>query len=112
MPLLFERRIHMAQVIDISGRIKNQPKFIKIGKKSYRVDDRKNTILEIMQIMDEEGSGDIATIDKVIGKLLGANAKKELDYSLEDYQTIFIACMAAVQGVTFEECENSFRREK
>lgn len=100
----------MATVIDITGRIKNQPKFIKIGGKTYKVDDRKNTILEIMQIMDKEGSGNIATIDKVLGKLLGGNAKKDFDgYSIADFQTVFIACMAAVQGVSFEECERSFR---
>lgn len=100
----------MAQVIDITGRIKNQPKFIRIGKKSYKVDDRKNTILEIMQIIEKEGSDNISTIDRVLGKLLGANVKKEFDgYSLDDYLTVFIACMAVVQGVSYEECESSFR---
>lgn len=103
----------MAQVIDITGKIRNEPKFIKIGKKSFRVDDRKNTILEIMQIMDKEGSGNIAVIDRILGKLLEPEAKKELDgYSFSDYQTIFIACMAAVQNTTYEECERSFRGEQ
>lgn len=100
----------MAQVIDITGKIKNQPKYIKIGEKTYKVDDRKNTILEIMQLMDNEGAGNAATMDRVLAKLLDGDAQNDLkEYSLDDYQTVFIACMAAVQGVSFEECERSFR---
>ena len=34
----------MATVIDITNKIKNEEKFIVYNGKSYKVDDRKNTI--------------------------------------------------------------------
>lgn len=100
----------MGKVIDITSRIKNEPKFVKIGDASYKVDDRKNTVLEVTQLIEENGSS-VETIDKALGKLIGEEETKAFaEYSLEDYQTVFIAVMACVQGVTFEECERSFRR--
>lgn len=102
----------MGKVIDITSKIKNEPKFVKIGDKSYRVDDRKNTVLEVTQLM-EQGGSDVATIDRALGKLIGKEAVKDFaEYSLEDYQTVFVAVMACVQGVDFEECERSFRGGK
>lgn len=102
--------MYNGKVIDITSRISNEPKFVKIGEKSYKVDDRKNTVLEVMQLMDEGGTG-VSTIDKALEKLVGKDAVKDFEeYSLADYQTVFIAVMACVQGVSYEECEKSFRR--
>ena len=38
----------MATVIDITGKIKNEEKFIVYNGKSYKVDDRKNTIIKVL----------------------------------------------------------------
>ena len=100
----------MARVIDITSRIKTEPKFIKIGGDSYKVDDRKNTVLEVRQELDSAGGTDVQVMDSVLGKLIGKDAvKKMADYSIENYKVVFIAVMAQVQGVSYEECESSFR---
>ena len=100
----------MARVIDITSRIKTEPKFIKIGDDSYKVDDRKNTVLEVMQELNSANGTDVAVMDSVLGKLIGKDAVKKMEeYTLENYKTVFIAVMAQVQGVTYEECESSFR---
>ena len=96
-------------VIDISGRIKQCPKFVKIGEKSFKVDDSKNTVLEVMQIMENNSSSDAAMMDNILTKLLGQDAKKYTDtLSFDDFKVVFIAVMAAVQGTTYEECEATF----
>lgn len=102
--------MHNGKVIDITSRINNEPKFVKIGENSYKVDDRKNTVLQVMQMMEQDGTG-ITAIDSALEKLIGREAVKAMeDYSLENIQTVFIAVMACVRGVSYEECEKSFRR--
>ena len=100
----------MGKVIDITSRIKDEPKFVRIGDKSYKVDDRKNTVLEVMQELDKGGANDVQNIDRILAKLIGKDAVKDFEnYSLEDYRTVYIAVMAVIQGVSYEECEKSFR---
>ena len=100
----------MATVIDITGKIKNEEKFIVYNGKSYKVDDRKNTVIEVYSIIDKSEGNNIEMIDKVMEILLGKSAVKDFEkLSYEDYLVPFFAVLACVQGKTYEEIEASFR---
>lgn len=102
----------MATVIDITGKIKNEEKFIVWDSKNYKVDDRKNTILQAYAILNDQEMG-IETIDKVMALLIGADAVKDFeDLSYQDYLVPFFAAMACVQNKTYEEVEAAFRNAK
>lgn len=102
----------MATVIDITGKIKNEEKFIVWNSKNYKVDDRKNTILQAYAILNDQEMG-IETIDKVMALLIGADAVKDFeDFSYQDYLVPFFAAMACVQNKTYEEIEATFRNAK
>ena len=101
----------MATVIDITSKIKNEDKFIVYNGKSYKVDHRKNTIIEVYSIIDKADGGSMEMIDKVMKLLLGKDAVKEFDgLNYEDYLVPFFAALACVQGKTYEEIEASFRQ--
>ena len=100
----------MATVIDITGKIKNEQKFIVYNGKNYKVDDRKNTIIKVFSIIDSAEGASIDMIDKVLAELLGKEAVKDFDgFSYDDYLVPFFAAMACVQNKSYEEIERSFR---
>lgn len=101
----------MATVIDITSKIKNEEKFIVYNGKSYKVDDRKNTIIQVYSIIDSAEGASIDMIDKVMALLLGKSAVKDFDgFAYEDYLVPFFAAMACVQNKTYDEVESSFRK--
>jgi hypothetical protein len=101
----------MATVIDITSKIKNEQKFIVYNGKNYKVDDRKNTIIEVFSIIDDANGASVEMIDKVLEKLLGKEAVKDFDgFAYDDYLVPFFAVMACVQNKSYEEVEQSFRK--
>lgn len=103
----------MATVIDITGKIKNEEKFIVYNAKSYKVDDRKNTIIKVYSVLDSDAGMNLSMIDKVMEILLGKEAVKDFDgLAYEDYLVPFFAAMACVQNKTYEEVEASFRNAR
>lgn len=103
----------MATVIDITGKIKNQEKFIVYNGKNYKVDDRKNTIIEVYAHLGSGEIDNLGIIDTVMEKLLGAEAVKDFDgLAYEDYLVPFFAAMACVQNKSYEEVESSFRNSQ
>lgn len=100
----------MATVIDITGKIKNEEKFIVYDGKTYKVDDRKNTIIKAFAIIDSATSASIEMVDQVMAILLGEEAVKDFEgFSYNDYLVPFFAAMACVQNKSYEEVERSFR---
>lgn len=100
----------MATVIDITNKIKNEEKFIVYNGKSYKVDDRKNTIVKVYSLIDGASGASIEMIDEVMKLLIGKEAVKDFDgFAYEDYLVPFFAAMACVQNKTYEEVESSFR---
>lgn len=103
----------MATLIDITGKIKNEEKFIKYGDKTYKVDDRKNTVMKAFAAIDDKDGVDPSTIDNVMALLLGKEAVKDFaGLAFEDYLVPFFAAMACVQGKSYDEVESSFRKSK
>lgn len=101
----------MATVIDITNKIKNEEKFIVYNGKSYKVDDRKNTMIEVYAILNEAKEANIEVIDKAMEKLIGKEAVKDFaGFAYADYLVPFFAALACVQNKTYEEIEESFRK--
>lgn len=101
----------MATVIDITNRIKNEEKFIVYNGKSYKVDDRKNTMIKVYSILNSTKDADINTIDEAMAELLGKDAVKDFSgFAYSDYLVPFFATLACVQNKTYEEIEESFRK--
>ena len=99
----------MAHVIDITSKIRNENKFIVYDGKQYKVDDRKNTIVEVFAMLEGVENTDITVIDAIMTKLLGEEAIADFaDFSFEDYLVPFFAAMACVQGKSYDEVESSF----
>lgn len=101
----------MATVIDITNKIKNEEKFVVYGGKSYKVDDRKNTIVKMYALLDGTEGANLEMIEKVMELLLGKEAAKDFNgLNYEDYLVPFFAAMACVQNKSYEEVEASFRK--
>lgn len=105
----------MAQIIDISSKITNEPKFLMIAENfQVKVDDRKNTVLKAMQLM-ENGANDVQEMDKLLDLVLGKEATKkinEMDLSFEGYVTIVKAVMSIISNIPLEEFDKRFQSKK
>ena len=103
----------MATVIDITGKIKNEEKFIVYNGKNYKVDDRKNTIVKVYALLESMDNANIEMIDTIMKELLGSEAVKDFEgFAYEDYLVPFFAAMACVQNKSYEEIEASFRKHE
>ena len=102
----------MGKIIDISSKLVNEPKFIQVAEgKTYKVDDRKNTVLKLNDLLDGS-DGSAKNIDKAIKIGLGEKAFKEIeamDLSIVAYQSLFIGMMALMMDKDYEEMEKTFR---
>ena len=102
--------------VNITSHLVDSPKFLKIGEGDenvFKVDDRKNTVLEIQQILNDDSGVD--GMDKAIELALGKDALDKInamDLSMSAYQNIFIGMMAAMNSQSFEETEKQFRNAK
>lgn len=105
-----------AFTVDISQHLEDAPKFLKLGPGDdnvFKVDDKKNTVLKIQEILNKDSSSE--GIDKALKLALGEDAVKkinEMDLSMSAYQNIFIGVMAAISSQSFEEAEKQFRESK
>lgn len=103
----------MATVIDITGKLRREKKYIRIGETDYPVDDSKNTVTEVMALLEDKETTETEKMDIAMAHILGEEACGEvaaMNLNLTDYQAVFIGTMAAVTGKTYEETEQSFRR--
>ena len=105
-----------AFTVDISMHLEDAPKFLKLGpgdENVFKVDDKKNTVLKIQEILNKDSSYE--GMDKALKIALGEEAVKkinEMDLSMTAYQNIFIGMMAAISSQKYEEAEKQFRQSK
>ena len=100
----------MATVIDISNKIKNEEKFVVYQGKHYKVNDSKNTVLQVQALLTSAKEVTIETVDQAMTYLIGADAVRDFEgFCYEDYLVPFFAVMACVQGKSYEETEKAFR---
>ncbi|MCF6461498.1 hypothetical protein [Clostridium sp. Cult3] len=104
----------MSKVYDISAKLTNEKPKIQIAEnKIYEVDNRKNTILKMQQMLQKADIDDLDFLDEAIEMLLGEKAAKELaemDLSIKNYQVIFVTIVAAIQEIEYEQAEGMFRK--
>ena len=105
-----------AYTVDISKHLEDTIKFVKLGPNEddvLRVDDDKNTVLKIQELLNKDNSneGVEKALELAVGKdgLAKINSKK---LSYKAYENIFIGVMAAMLAQTFEETYNQFRQNK
>lgn len=102
-----------AFTVDISSHLEDSPKFVKLGPTDedvFQVDDRKNTVLKIQEILNHDQSA--KSINKALELALGREAVKrieDMELSITAFQNVFIGVMAAMNSKTFEETEKDFR---
>lgn len=98
--------------IDISARLSNAPCTIKLAADvEFVVNDKKNNILQLNQLLSQGSMNDIDTLDKAIKLTLGEEAYEYIEaqeWSLNNYQVVFIAIMASVLRISYEDAEKRF----
>ena len=76
----------------------------------FKVDDSKNTVLRIQELVNKDDSLD--SMAKALEIALGKEAAdkiEKMNLSMTAYQNIFIGMMAAISSKSFEEMEKQFR---
>ena len=99
-------------LIDLSSKLENQPKFIKIGENSFQVFDDKNNVIKAFQVLKDSEKSEIEGIDEVLEILLGKKGKKEIDalgLAISGYKVLFTGVMACVNNETYEQTEQRFQ---
>lgn len=103
----------MAKIIDITGKLTNEKPRIKIAEDfEVEVNVSKNAVIKVQTIVDENKS-DVGMMDESLKILVGDEAYKrldEMDLSLSDYKTVYIAVMACVNNESFEEAAERFQK--
>lgn len=104
-----------AQVVDITEKLCLDKPSIKIGDKTYEVDNTIEAVLQYQTSRETNPEGDENNIESLKSSLriaLGAKAVKELNIdkmSFQAYQVLMIGVAAAMQGVSYEEAEERFQ---
>lgn len=104
----------MATVINITNKIKREPKFMVYGDKSYPVNGSKNTVIEVIGLINNPEIDDVTRLDMALDLLIGKKARKEfdaMDLDLDDYRAVMTGALAAASGQSQAEFEDSFRDE-
>lgn len=99
----------MGKIYDITEKLTNDNPIIKIGEKTYRVNNSKNTFLQIQKYTETNKED---AIDIIIKLALGEEAFNEIEemqLSMNSYKNIITAIMAAVMEMEFDEAEKHFR---
>lgn len=101
----------MSKVYDLTAKIDNEKPVIKFCGKEFKVND--NHKLVILVQTELEKKKDSEAFEFVFEKMLGKEAKKEIDgmdLSFSAIKTLYIAVMAAASGEEFEKVEARFQR--
>jgi len=88
----------MAKTIDISSKLDNSKPSIKIGEKTYEVNNSLETMMRLEELVS--GISDIGTIEKMLTIALGKEAVKEINiktFSFRSFQYLLAGIFAAIQ---------------
>ncbi|HHY42983.1 MAG TPA: hypothetical protein GX514_09125 [Thermoanaerobacterales bacterium] len=106
----------MGKVYDISSKLTSEKPKIKIAEnKEFVVNNSMKNMLKIDQMLQNADIDNAEFLNQAITLFLGEEAAKvldEMDLSVKNYQTIFMAIMAAVQEIDIEEAEKMFQESK
>lgn len=100
----------MAKIINISDKLSTERPCIQVGDKTYQVNDSLETVLKFEEVY---GDGDTQSMLECMKLAIGAKAYAEMKFekmSFKNIQVWFMAIMAAMQDMTYEEVESRFRQ--
>ena len=100
----------MAKIINISDKLSFEKPCIQVGDKTYTVNDSLETVLKFEEVY---GDGDTQSMLEGMKVALGAEAYAEMaveKMSFKNIQVLFLAVMAAMQDMTYEDVEARFRQ--
>lgn len=100
----------MAKIINISDKLSLEKPVIQVGEKSYEVNDSLETVMKFEETL---GDGDTQSMLECLKLAIGASAYKELKFekgSFKNVQVWFMAVMAAMQDMSYEDVEARFRK--
>lgn len=101
----------MAKVYDLTAKLSVEKPIIKIGDKEFEVNDNHKLVILVQSELEKRS--DAEAFDFVFEKLLGKEAKKEIDdmeLSFLGIKTLFIGVMAAASGEELETVEARFQQ--
>lgn len=108
----------MANKINLLAQLEASKPVLVLGEgEEYEINDDKNVILKMDQILKDGGSeNDIEGFDKMFEALLGKEAVKKMEANHPGITTrvsqmlvLMTGIIAAVRGVSYEEVAESFR---
>lgn len=100
----------MAKIINISDKLSFDKPCIKIGDKTYTVNDTLETVMKFEEVY---GDGDTQSMLECMKVALGEAAYNELDFehvSFKNIQVWFLAVNAAMQDLDYEDVEARFHQ--
>lgn len=100
----------MGRIVNISDKLSFEAPVIQIGDKEYKINDTMKTVMKFNELSSTNGTEGIYT---ALQYSLGEDACKEIgvdDFSFKQVQVLFIAVIACMQDISFEEAEERFRR--
>ena len=101
----------MAKIINISDKLSSGKPCIQAGDKTYTVNDSLETVMKFEEMYSDQG--DTQGMLECLKVALGDKACKELKFektSFKNIQVWFLAVMAAMQDIEYEEVEARFRK--
>lgn len=98
----------MSKVIDITDKFSDEKPSIKIGDKTYPIDDSMDVVFKFEELSQQGSKGALDAIKLVVGEKAYKEIKVE-KMSVANFKTIMIALLAGMQGITYEDAESRFR---
>ena len=108
----------MGRVINIGNKLDREPRFLVVDEEHrYKVDCRKNTVIQFMELSDQMDNDTSVTdsvkiMDDCIKMLIGEVAFKELEemeLPFDEWQLIFKAATAVAMNKNLEDADADFR---
>lgn len=99
----------MAKIINISDKLSMGKPVIKVHDKEYPVNDSLETVMKFEEMYGE--NGDIEGMLECMKIALGESSYNEINFSqmsFKNIQTWFIAIMAAMQDMDYDEVATRF----
>lgn len=98
-------------MIDITSKLTTEKPQIKLGDLVCTVNNSKNCVLQIMQILEGDGA-DMDKVDKILPIALGEGVAKKIDamdLPFADYKMLITAVLAAATNTPYEDAEARFQ---
>jgi len=100
----------VARIVNITDKLTSGKPEIQIGDKKFAVNNSVSTVLQFEELITVKSQkGMIASMELALGKEACEELKIE-DYSMDNFQVLVIAVIAAMQGETYEATAERFQQ--